>query len=140
MNEVNIVPGNKYNMFSLMQRQLKGWKLGGNEKSIWLTKGNKMVTFDIMIHTPKGVVYAMYIGRKESEIGCAGVDKVMIKEKVHDKLGHIGKDPTKEIVEYFNCKIKKQRINRVRALLWERKSRKICQRSPRIRKQSTRET
>ena len=64
MSEVNIVPGNEYNMFSLTQRQLKGWKLGGDEKSIWLTKGNKTVTFDIMIHTPKGVVYAMYIKRK----------------------------------------------------------------------------
>mmetsp|Transcript_18815 Transcript_18815/g.23344 ORF Transcript_18815/g.23344 Transcript_18815/m.23344 type:complete len:1201 (+) Transcript_18815:436-4038(+) len=108
MTDVNIVPGNEYNMFSLTQRQMKGWKLGGDEHAIWLEKGRNKVVFDIKIHTPKGVVFAIYIERKRNEMGCAGIDRVMTNEQIHDKLGHMGDAPTKTIAEHFGWKIRKR--------------------------------
>ena len=93
MKEVSVIPENhvssgiKFNMFSLTNRQKDGWVLHGNDKAIWLTKGKNKVVFDIVIHTHKGLVFAMYI-KRHAEIGCVGVienGKKMILQQDHDK-------------------------------------------------------
>ena len=41
-----------------------GWILGGDHETMWLTKGERTVIFDIKIPTPKGTLYAMYFKRE----------------------------------------------------------------------------
>jgi hypothetical protein len=43
-----------------MQMTPNGWILSCNKDSIWIKKGQNKVTFDLMIPTPKGMMYAMY--------------------------------------------------------------------------------
>jgi hypothetical protein len=38
----------------------KGWIMGGTKNSIWIKKDCNKVTFDLMIPTPKGMMFAMY--------------------------------------------------------------------------------
>jgi hypothetical protein len=40
-----------------------GWKLEGDEKSMSLVKENKKLTFDIKIHTIRGVLFVVKIDR-----------------------------------------------------------------------------
>ena len=48
-NNVALVK-NGYNLFSLTLMQLKGWTLHGNDKGIWLQKGNQKLVFDMPQH------------------------------------------------------------------------------------------
>eukprot|EP00957_Ditylum_brightwellii_P211344 15366072-Ditylum_brightwellii.AAC.4 len=54
ITEVKYCKDNVYNLFSLTKRQKKGWHLHGNEKAIWITKGDQKLVFDIMINTKDG--------------------------------------------------------------------------------------
>jgi hypothetical protein len=74
-----------------------GWKLNGDANSIYITKDEARIDFDIKIPTPKGVLFAMYL-KRDSEIAGAGAD-VKVKMSVtqaHDKLGHCGEDMTRK--------------------------------------------
>jgi hypothetical protein len=59
VSDVTHLPKCKYNLFSITKLQNDGWTLGGNADTIWLTKGDIKIKFDIKIPTPKGVIYAM---------------------------------------------------------------------------------
>jgi hypothetical protein len=59
MSDVKVVPDNKFNLFSITKRLNSGWKLGGDEKSMWLSKGKNKVVFDLMIKTKGGYIFAM---------------------------------------------------------------------------------
>eukprot|EP00957_Ditylum_brightwellii_P164082 12493277-Ditylum_brightwellii.AAC.1 len=52
---------NKYNLFSLTKQQRSGWQLYGDDNSIWITKGEQRVKFDIKILTKEGIIFAAYI-------------------------------------------------------------------------------
>jgi len=97
MKDVTLLPNGKYNLFSLTKMMKNGWKLGGDEKLIYLQKGDKKIEFDITIPTPKGVLFAMYMQR-DSEIAGAGADTVvrLTVAQAHDKLGHMGEDLTRK--------------------------------------------
>eukprot|EP00957_Ditylum_brightwellii_P003970 302291-Ditylum_brightwellii.AAC.1 len=58
------MPTAGYNLFGLTKLQEEGWSLGGDTNTIWITKGNQKVTFDIKTKTPKGAIFAIYIKRK----------------------------------------------------------------------------
>jgi hypothetical protein len=60
LQEVTHLPNGKFNMFSITKMQMNGWKLQGDAKKIWLTKGDHEVVFDIIIPTNKGLLLAMY--------------------------------------------------------------------------------
>lgn len=90
-----------YNLFSCTKMQKKGWILGGDQNSIWLTKGDQKIAFDIKITTPNGMIFAMFLWR---EIGAAGIkaEAMTMDYKVaHAKLGHLGEDATKAVAKHL---------------------------------------
>jgi hypothetical protein len=103
-NDVTHLPEGKYNLFSITKLQNEGWILSGDDNAIWLTKGDIEIKFDIIILTPKGVLYAMY-HQRDTEIAAPTAKatnqdvptamvivptrKRMSVKKAHDMLGHI---------------------------------------------------
>jgi hypothetical protein len=114
ISDVTHLPKGKYNLFSITKLQNDGWTLGGNADTIWLTKGNIEIKFDIKIPAPKGVLYAMYHERKTeiaapttvipgTEAGTANVTNIqtpkrMSVKKAHDMLGHINEKAVRKTV------------------------------------------
>jgi hypothetical protein len=104
ISDVTHLPEAKYNLFSITKLQNDGWTLGGNADTIWLTKGDIKIKFDIKIPTPKGVMYAMY-HQRNTEIAAPmtttpnaaaatvgaiiPMPKRMSVKKAHDMLGHV---------------------------------------------------
>jgi hypothetical protein len=73
----------------------QGWILGGdNTNGITLKKGKDVLTFDIPIVTPKGVVYAMYTRR--TEVAASSVSTTVKIDKAHRLLGHQSEDSTRK--------------------------------------------
>jgi hypothetical protein len=60
LTNVKLVKSARFNLFSLTKWQKDGWKLHGDNKRIWLSKGNNMIVFDICIPTPEGLIFAMH--------------------------------------------------------------------------------
>jgi hypothetical protein len=52
-----------FNLFSLALMQMKGWLSHGDNKKTWLKKGKETIMFDIVVPTPKGVVFCMHYNR-----------------------------------------------------------------------------
>ena len=88
----------KLNLLSLTQLMKKGWAIGSSSDSIVMTKGNKVLKFDVTISTPKGVLYCIRIKRDTREAGNPNVDNlkniIAPYSTVHDWLVHMGKDLT----------------------------------------------
>jgi hypothetical protein len=112
----------RYNLLTVTKIMNSGWKLEGDEKSMSLVKENKKLTFDIKIHTTRGVLFALKLD-KRTEI--AGIVKEVKKVKevtsmeAHQCLGHLSQQSTKdtakqlgwhltgEFVMYEDCAIGK---------------------------------
>ena len=73
------------------------WKLNGDKEKIWLSKGNMNIIFDIVIPTPTGSLYAMYMKRDrptsttastagEEEKKANDVDECILKKRKLDAL------------------------------------------------------
>jgi hypothetical protein len=73
-----------------------------------LKKGGHEITFDIVINTPKGVVYAMYF-RRDSELAGAATDKTvkLTIQQAHDRLGHFGEDATRQTAKQLGWELTK---------------------------------
>ena len=97
LKDVNVVPTSAFNLFSVSKLLKNGWNLSGTKESLVLSKGKSSVTFDIVINTPKGMIYATYL-RRGSEVSGAVTDvrtKMSLKQ-AHERLGHIGKDDVRK--------------------------------------------
>ena len=64
LKDVAYLPMSKFNLFSVTKLQREGWILHGHKNQIKLTKGTSSVVFDIVIDTPKGAIYGMYLKRE----------------------------------------------------------------------------
>ena len=96
--EVNIVPGNKYSLFSISQRLKQGWKLGGDDETLWITKEDITLKFDFPNLTPKGVLHCMYLQRSGVEVNDFGANQLK-------KMGHVNEAPTCKIAMHLNWEI-----------------------------------
>jgi hypothetical protein len=69
-----------------------GWKLEGDEKMMSLVKNKKKLTFDIKIHTTRGVSFVVEIDKRTEISGIVKEDK-KVKEvmsmEAHQCLGHL---------------------------------------------------
>ena len=59
--DVNYIPQNKFNLFSLTKMIKQGWILHGNKERIWLTKDAMEISFDNTIQTAAGTLYCTYL-------------------------------------------------------------------------------
>ncbi len=64
ITDVSHLPEGNFNLFSVTRLQKKGWTLIGNADYIKLQKGRKSLLFNIIINTPKGVLYVGKFSRK----------------------------------------------------------------------------
>jgi hypothetical protein len=100
--DVVYLPTGQFNLFSLTKMTTnQGRILGGDDKGIWLTKGGQKLLFDIVIPTPKGMLFAMYIKREiGKEMAQTMVDENSIPiQLAHDRLGHSHKDMTRKMAK-----------------------------------------
>ena len=64
IKDVVHTPNSRFNLFSVTKRMQDGWILGGDKESMWLTKGDQKINFDIKISTPKGALFCIYFKRE----------------------------------------------------------------------------
>lgn len=108
---VSVSPNIAFNLFSVTKMQLKGWIPGGNAKAFWISKGRHQIKFDIKISTPEGCVFAIYIQRKESEMGGMAIsNKIISMQLAHDQLGHMSEKATNDAVEHLGLKVSKEKM------------------------------
>ena len=100
-------PNGTYNLFSVTKRMKDGWKLYGDDTVLGLKKGSRKVDFDIVMNTPKGLLFCRYFKQKEILIKknlltaeCSEGRKVRTEKKkisatlAHDILRHMGEART----------------------------------------------
>jgi hypothetical protein len=95
---VTLLSAGKFNLFSLSKMLKLGWEMGGNKTAIWNNAGNRKIAFDIIIPTPKGALYIMFIkctGAVMNKMANLSIDKMSI-QSAHKKLGHCSKDMTRK--------------------------------------------
>jgi len=59
IRDVVHLPTGCFNLFSVTKLIKDGWALSADKSALWLTKGNLKINFDIVIPTPKGIIFAM---------------------------------------------------------------------------------
>ncbi len=110
LNEVTHCATGKFNLFSVTKLMKHGWTLGGDHNSIWLTKGDQRIVFDIKVDTPKGVIYCMYFKRKDTtairETSHATTDGVTMNiMQAHRRLGHANEDAIRKTCKHLGWKL-----------------------------------
>ena len=65
LHEVKIVPGNAFNLFSVMKMINKGWTLMGNKMHMELERDGKRIVFDLVIPIKNGLLFSIYPKRSE---------------------------------------------------------------------------
>ena len=73
--DVSVLLHGKYNLFSLGTMMKKGWQMSGDDQGIIISKGGIQLVFDIIIPTPKGILYAMYLKRGAAEVAGVGTER-----------------------------------------------------------------
>ncbi len=95
LSDVTFFRMGKFNLFSVTQMMKRGWSLKGDKLSMVLEKKEQQIVFDICILTPKGMLFAMYVKRvqTEAEMGNAGSDGLAAVKlsytQAHERLGHM---------------------------------------------------
>jgi hypothetical protein len=109
IQDVTLIPGGKFNLFSLSKLQMAGWLMHGDSTHIWLEKGGVTITFDIVIPTPKGTVFAMYFKRDNttelanpSMTGSEEVQgPIMNIKQAHVKYAHTNEDNVQLLAKHL---------------------------------------
>ena len=107
LQDVIVVPGQKYNLFSITRLCCNGWKLGNDNESLWLTKDGREILFDIKVPTKRGFILAGKLQRNPPEVNAVSVAKkktITLKE-AHEMLGHMNNDATKQTIEALGYSI-----------------------------------
>ena len=115
IKEMVYSPSAEFNLFSLTKRLDQGWILGGNKNSIWISKGEKKIEFDIKIETPKGAIFAAYFKCKlceGDEVAAVLADKKkkITADTVHGLVGHINDADGRKIAKYLGFNIARKEM------------------------------
>jgi hypothetical protein len=112
LKEVTHSPQAKFNLMSIPALMKKGWVLSGTKKALILEKNKKKVVFDIIINTPKGMLFCMRIKRNVSEVGTVKIDTTSkVKQKreninrLHAMMGHVNEDTCRHTAKYLGIDI-----------------------------------
>lgn len=101
LKNVQYVPTQGFNLFSLTKAMNEGWRLASdNKKNIIIHKGKHKIVFDLKIPTRKGFVCGVYIARNVETAATNLQAKVkMSVMNAHDRLGHINEAETRKIAK-----------------------------------------
>ena len=64
---VSLISEGNFALFSVTRMLLAGWKLGDNANSIWLTKVERTMQFDIKVRSAKGALFCILMKRQRKE-------------------------------------------------------------------------
>jgi hypothetical protein len=68
LRDVDVIPESHYNLISLTKLMEEGYNVIGTKKDgLSVEKGGRVISFDIRVETPKGVLWCAYIRRPESK-------------------------------------------------------------------------
>ena len=117
LQDVNVVPTAKYNLFSVTKRTKEGWELQGNKEALVLKKGNKIVKFDIILNSEKGLLYCGYFKRRNT-VGERAFVTADGNEKrapisvslAHQITGHMGEEATRAAVKEMGIKLTRGKL------------------------------
>ena len=109
---VNLLPSAAFNLFSVSKMLKQGWSLSGSSEKIVISKGQMHVEFDIVIPTPDGMIFCMYLRRDTSKthqeiigavpnVNFPTKRNIMTQQQAHDRLGHIGNHQLKAIMDHL---------------------------------------
>ena len=102
ISEIMYTPNSRFNLFSMTKRMQDGWILGGNKESMWLTKGDQKLIFDIKINTSKGALFCIYFKRDcEMAATAKNCGKKISKNLAHELTVHINGEESKKTIEYL---------------------------------------
>jgi hypothetical protein len=82
----------------------QGWKLGGDNKMMWLTKDGNTMVFDVAVNPNKGMLCCMCIKRKIKMANSTVSDPKpvsMTVQEARDNLGHGGEETTRKATKAF---------------------------------------
>ena len=109
LKDVVHMPKAKFNLFSISKRLQDGWALGGNAKSLWLTKGNDTINFDIKISTAKGALYCMCLRREVAAVGVESISpnkgKAISINTAHQIFGHVDENSTRKMAKQLGYEL-----------------------------------
>jgi hypothetical protein len=118
MQDITLLPTGMFNLFSLSVMQRRGWLLYGDVKKIWLEKVGNKIVFNLMVPTPKGVVYCMYLNRHSematpstdtdenaTPIVAAATATTMSIKQAHAKFAHSNEDDTRKMAKEMDIVI-----------------------------------
>jgi hypothetical protein len=102
IQDVTLISGGRFNLFSISKLQMEGWIMRGDRDGITLRKGDKSLVFDIVVPTPNGAVFAMYLQRKRAtEIANPSVNGTTLSiQQAHTKYAHANEEDTRQMVKY----------------------------------------
>ena len=106
LTDVAVNPKGPFNLFSTSKLQRLGWKLGGDDKALWLTKDNKTIKFDIVVTTAKGLVFCACL-KRQKEMAYAAVEPLALTvNQAHSRLGHMNEDRTRKTAKTLGWTLK----------------------------------
>jgi hypothetical protein len=107
---MNLVTGAKYNLISITYMLKQGWKLGGDNKTTWLTKDDNTLVFDVAVNTNKGMLFYIVIKRNNEMANSIVSDPkpvLMTIQEARAKLGHGGEEATRKAANSLGWELKK---------------------------------
>jgi len=88
---ITYLPTGHFNLVSMPKLTKAGWQLHAD--LLWLTKDQNKIVFDIVIPSPKGMLYAMHLKCDTNIAGISADVKVkMTVQQAHSLLGHCNEE------------------------------------------------
>jgi hypothetical protein len=111
--QVQLLPESPFNLLSGMWLIKNGYQLVGNKDAMIFTKGNFKLVCDIKRHTDKGLLYAVYLKRREVEVkkevsfaGMSNIKNYTITE-ANKCFGHCDEEASRVIAKQLGWHITK---------------------------------
>ena len=107
-----LIPSARYTWVAINKYTMKGWKLEGDATmGLCLSKGEKSVTFNLLIYTSEGVLFTLHDKRRnpetdstEHEISCFNCKYTY--QQAHRLFGHTNEEFTRATAKYLNWDMK----------------------------------
>ena len=91
-----------FNLASMGTMLQKDWESHGNKNRILMTKGSLKISFDIVLPTKKGAIYAALLKPRAEPattelevVDTSGEETKMSYDRAHELLGHMGERTTR---------------------------------------------
>ena len=116
----------EYNLLSVTKYMKEGWKLNGSTAKMTLTKGEVVLTFDILIKTGQGTLYCAYFKRNAVDTATVAAGKpkdaaaksTLSKKKsiairdAHCKYGHMNEADCRQTAKALGYRVLREVLSK----------------------------